>query len=139
VRSLAATTPGVRFAGRLEADGVAAEIRRAAVVVLPSLWYEGFPTVVAEALAHGRPVIACDNPNMRAVVGQSGWLAPATAEGLATTLRTVLGDREEIERVSSTTRRRYLAEMTPAASYERLELAYRIAVERRGALSRSRS
>ena len=49
VAELAAGTPGVRFLGRLDAAGVAAEIRRAAVVVVPSLWYEGFPTVVAEA------------------------------------------------------------------------------------------
>ena len=50
----AAGVAGIRLLGRLDATDVAAEIRRAAVVVVPSLWYEGFPTVVAEASRAGR-------------------------------------------------------------------------------------
>jgi glycosyltransferase involved in cell wall biosynthesis len=134
VAALAAGTPGIRFLGRLDAARVAAEIRRAAVVVVPSLWYEGFPTVVAEALSHGRPVIACDNANMRTVVGDSGWLAPPTPDGIAGILRDVLADRLELARVAARARRRYLREMTPTAGYELLMSAYRIAVERRGGL-----
>ncbi|MFY0038682.1 glycosyltransferase, partial [Acinetobacter baumannii] len=33
-------------------------IGRAAALVVPSLWYEGLPMVVAEAFAAGTPVIA---------------------------------------------------------------------------------
>ena len=131
VAAAAARTDGVRFTGPLDAAGVAAEIRRAALVVVPSLWYEGFPTVVAEAFAHGRPVVALDNPNMRSVVGDEGRLAPPTCEGLATTLVDVLGAPDTVRRLGALARRRYEREMTPEASYDRLVSAYSAATQRR--------
>jgi glycosyltransferase involved in cell wall biosynthesis len=55
---LRATAPvGTRFAGRLDSDGVAAEIAKADVVCLPSL-EEPQGQVMLEALARGRPVVA---------------------------------------------------------------------------------
>jgi glycosyltransferase involved in cell wall biosynthesis len=55
---LRATAPvGTRFAGRLSADGVAAEIAKADVVCLPSL-EEPQGQAMLEALACGRPVVA---------------------------------------------------------------------------------
>ena len=131
VEQAARGAEGLRLVGRLDADGVAAEIRRAAVVVVPSLWYEGFPTVVAEAFAAGRPVIALDNPNMRSVVGDGGRLAPPSPEGLAATLQGMLGNRAELERTAALARRRYLADLTPEIGYERLLQAYSIAIHRR--------
>jgi glycosyltransferase involved in cell wall biosynthesis len=133
VASAAAGLPGVRLTGPLPADGVAKEMRRAAVVVVPSLWYEGFPTVVAEAFAHGRPVIALDNPNMRSVVDGGGWLAAPNPDRLAATLRRVLGRPQDIRRVAAAARHRYEQEMTPEVSYELLMSAYTAAVRRRTA------
>jgi glycosyltransferase involved in cell wall biosynthesis len=55
---LRATAPvGTRFAGRLDSDGVAAEIAKADVVCLPSL-EEPQGQAMLEALARGRPVVA---------------------------------------------------------------------------------
>jgi glycosyltransferase involved in cell wall biosynthesis len=48
---------GTRFAGRLDSDGVAAEIAKADVVCLPSL-EEAQGQAMLEALARGRPVVA---------------------------------------------------------------------------------
>ena len=127
----AAGVAGIRLLGRLDATDVAAEIRRAAVVVVPSLWYEGFPTVVAEAFAAGRPVIALDNPNMRSVVGDGGRLAAATPEGLAAAIEHLLGDRPELERTAALARHRYLAELTPEVGYDRLMTAYATAIRHR--------
>ena len=131
VAAAAARTPGVRFLGRLDPGVVADQIRRCAVLVAPSLWYEGFPTVVAEAFSHGRPVISCDNPNMRTVVGDCGWLAPADAAGFGRTVAEALGSPAEVRRRAAAARRRYLREMTPEASYELLVDAYGAARSRR--------
>jgi glycosyltransferase involved in cell wall biosynthesis len=50
----------VRFAGVLDQARVDDVLKSAWSLVLPSRWYEGFPTVVGEALMHGTPVIARD-------------------------------------------------------------------------------
>jgi glycosyltransferase involved in cell wall biosynthesis len=134
VQQEAAATPGVRFLGRLDGVQVAAEMRRAAVVVLPSLWNEGFPTVAAEAFAHGRAVIASDHPNLRAVVRESGWLAPPHQDGFARVLGDVLRGHDELVRRGMQARRRYAREMTPAASYRLLMAAYHAAVKRQTSL-----
>ena len=66
----------VRFPGFLPNPW--AYIAKARLFVLPSRW-EGFPTVVAEALACGAPVLATDcdfGPSEIVEHGQSGWIVP---------------------------------------------------------------
>ena len=48
----------VEWIGRLTRDQVLGEMRNAAALVIPSIWYEGFPVSVVEAYATGLPVIA---------------------------------------------------------------------------------
>lgn len=65
---------------------------QAHIVCLPS-YREGLPTVLLEAGAMGRPVIASDVPGCREVVrhGENGLLVPARdAEALVAALRTLL-------------------------------------------------
>lgn len=65
----------VSFVGRQ--DDMAAIYAISDVVVLPSLW-EGFPNVVLEAMAAGRPVIASDIADNAVLVheGVTGYLFP---------------------------------------------------------------
>jgi glycosyltransferase involved in cell wall biosynthesis len=48
----------VVFRGRLDHHDVLERIKTAAVVAVPSRWFEGFPMIVAEAFSAGTPVIA---------------------------------------------------------------------------------
>ena len=56
----AGVTDRVRFAGRLPSGELHELMRRSAVVVAPSRWYENQPMVVLEAMGCGRPVVASD-------------------------------------------------------------------------------
>ncbi len=47
----------VSFRGRLNPSETRAAMKQARFLVLPSLWYEGFPMVMAERLACGTPVL----------------------------------------------------------------------------------
>ena len=56
---LRADAPGnVVFRGWLDHDDVIERIKSAAVIAVPSRWFEGFPMTVLEAFAAGTPIIA---------------------------------------------------------------------------------
>ena len=65
------------------------------VVVHPSYYREGVPTVLLEAMAMGKPILTTDNVGCRETVepGQNGFLVPSRNSGaLATAIETLLGD-----------------------------------------------
>ena len=55
----ASAPPNVEFLGRLDRDNLGEFYRQSRFIVVPSRSYEGFPLVAAEAMLHGKPVIAC--------------------------------------------------------------------------------
>lgn len=56
LENMAAQSPAVKLAGRLSPAAVGALLRSSDVLVVPSLWYENAPLVIAEAFAAGLPV-----------------------------------------------------------------------------------
>lgn len=81
----------VTFLGALSRVDVLREMAKAEALVVPSLWYEGFPMVVVEAFAQGTPVIASEIGGLAEVVsaGRTGVLVPP---GDAAALRQRIGD-----------------------------------------------
>jgi len=88
----------VRFLGRLEPEGVSEVLGTSRVVVVPSVpdrRPEGSPTVVAEAAAHGRPLVASDDPGLAAAARRLGGavIVPAgDAASLADAVAAMLAD-----------------------------------------------
>ena len=84
----------VEFLGWRDQAFVSRLMARAAVVVIPSLWPENFPTVALEALQAGRPLIASRVGGLPELVGaDNGALVPAgDPAALADALERVLGD-----------------------------------------------
>lgn len=78
----------VTFVGRLDPPAVAEEMRRARLVVVPSLVREAFPLVTLEGLACGIPPVCADHGGLAAVLDQ---LAPALGP-LGAELRVPMGD-----------------------------------------------
>ena len=73
----------VRFLGRLSADELAEERRRASIAAIPSRW-ENFPNTCIEAMASGLPVIASDHGGMAEMLGlpakRIDWLGALRAQ-----------------------------------------------------------
>jgi glycosyltransferase involved in cell wall biosynthesis len=91
----------VVFAGTLEEELKRAVIRMSRAVVLPSL-SEGLPVSLLEAMALGKPVVACDVGGVReAVVDQvTGLLVqPADSEALANAIHRLVSDHALADRM----------------------------------------
>jgi len=96
-RAFAAYRSRVEYLGRLDAAGVAREMARSHVLVLPSL-FEGFGLVLVEAMAAGLPVIGSTHSAAPDLIedGVHGYvLAPDDVEGLCDRLTRLL-DRPEL-------------------------------------------
>jgi glycosyltransferase involved in cell wall biosynthesis len=115
---------GVRYAGPVSADQVKTHMRQSRVVVVPSLWFEALPTVLLEAYACGRPVVATKVGALETLVpADVGWLAPASLDGLAATLRASSED-PAAPTMAKRARELYLARYTPDAGIARLVETY---------------
>lgn len=88
----AARRRDVVFLGPLDRDGVRDALWQTAVVVVASTWHDVLPTVVIEALAHGRPVLGTALGGIPYLVGvddpagAAGWVAPPEPEAFAAAL-----------------------------------------------------
>lgn len=128
--------PGLNLLGYQDRQAVRAAMARAAVVVVPSICYEGLPTVIPEAFAAGTPVVASGIGAMPELVaeGVTGFLAaPGDPVSLAGALARIEADPAAARRMGAAARtvfeRNWLDEVVTA---ETLAI-YREAVAARAA------
>ena len=97
VKAMAANSPQrFAFAGRLPQESVLKLLRNVHGLVLPSLWSEGLPTVILEALSVGAPVVvstACAAADQLVHQGAGTAFDPGSPESLASALRAVASDQ----------------------------------------------
>jgi glycosyltransferase involved in cell wall biosynthesis len=107
LRRQAAGLARLRFLGWQRPEAVAALMREAALLIVPSIAAangdaEGLPSVAMEAMALALPVIASDAAGLAGVVipGETGVLVPARdARGLAAAIAALLADPAERQRL----------------------------------------
>jgi glycosyltransferase involved in cell wall biosynthesis len=69
--------PSITYLGAVSPAEVANVLRNASGLIVPSLWFEGFPLTVVEAFSHGRPVVVTSGGSAASVVDEScGWVIP---------------------------------------------------------------
>ncbi|MCJ2090029.1 glycosyltransferase family 4 protein [Methylobacterium sp. E-005] len=125
----------IRARGRIDGPGLSAAYAEAHAVLAPSR-YESFGLVYQEALAYGRPVVACaEDASARAFVGAAGagpLAAAATGPALADALRPLLTDPE--------LRRGYRARALAASGrFDRVSLGHETLALYRRAIAAARS
>jgi glycosyltransferase involved in cell wall biosynthesis len=125
---------GVEFTGRLVGDRLWQRLRAASLLVVPSVWPEPCPTVVLEALAAGRPVVASRVGGIPDLVvdGETGLLVPAgDPRALAEAIAAVLADRDRLTAMAKAARQSAEAFDTSAV-VPRIVAVYADAIAGRG-------
>ncbi len=133
---VARRVPGVEWLGRLPKTQVLALMKDAHVLIFPSLWYEGFPMVLAEACAVGLPVVASELGSMSSLIdpGRTGLhFHPGNPEDLAAQVEWTLTHPAELTQMRREARAEFEAKYTAEQNYQMLMEIY----ERKTAISGS--
>lgn len=127
-----AAAPGnISFTGSLSASAAREAMAHAALLVMPSLWYEGFPMALLEAFARATPVVASRIGSLAELVedGVTGRLAaPGDPAALATAIEAMLDDPVGAARMGHAARSVVRARYDPVSNGTRLEGIYREAI-----------
>lgn len=123
VRAIAQQHPSVKVEGRLSPAKVAALMDDAGVLVVPSLWFEGYPLVIAEAFARGRAVLTVRGGSAGTIVDPSvGWITDPSPQAVAASMAAMteasLAERGRAARL------RYEKENSPDAATASLLAVY---------------
>jgi glycosyltransferase involved in cell wall biosynthesis len=109
-----ALTTCVRFLGALEDSALAAQLRRAHVLAVPSS-YEGYGIVYLEGMSFGLPAIAGAAGAAGEIIApnQNGFLIPSgDASAIADVITELAADRPRLLELSLAARQRYLTQST---------------------------
>jgi glycosyltransferase involved in cell wall biosynthesis len=118
---------GVTWLGRRSSAEVIELMQRAAVVVVPSDWYEAFPLVMVEAFACGTPVLASRLGAATELIadGETGRLfPPGDAGALADTVRQLFSHPERLAAMRANVRAEFESKHTAALNYLTLMSIY---------------
>lgn len=112
--------PGVEWLGRLPKTEVLALMKDAYILLFPSLWYEGFPMVIAEAFAIGLPIVASDLGSMSSLIasGRTGLhCRPGNPEDLAVQVEWTLTHSAELTQMRREARAEFENKYTAEQNY----------------------
>jgi glycosyltransferase involved in cell wall biosynthesis len=117
----------VRFEGFLSGQRLKDFFAGSRVLAVPSKWFEGFPNVIATAMAHGRPVVATQIGALPEIVrdGTTGWLCPTgNSRELAEKLHSIMTDSVLAQQYADEARQLAELEYSPSAVLRALQQVY---------------
>lgn len=124
----------VAYAGGADREVVLDALRDAVALVMPSIWFEGFPLVVLEAFASGTPLVASRIGSLAEIVedGVTGLLVdPDEPAALSERMRWALAHPDEMRAMGARAREAYDQRYRGPAHLAMLLDTYRAAAERR--------
>ena len=118
--------------GILYQTSVLKEMSRAAFLVMPSEWYEGFPMVLVEAFSQGLPVVTSRLGGMTEIVedGKTGLHFEAgNSKDLAEKVQWMHDHPNECKKMGLNARKVYEQKYTPEKNYEMLMDIYQQVID----------
>jgi glycosyltransferase involved in cell wall biosynthesis len=129
---MAAAPPNADFVKRIPPDKMMSFYKDARFLVVPSMWFEGHPLVITEAMSHGLPVIASRIGGLPEFVedGVTGLLfEPGNVDDLVDRMRTLWENPELCKRMGKAGREKAEREYGEELFYQRLMAIYQKAID----------
>lgn len=127
VEAAAAASDRITVLGAIPRREVQEEMRQAAMLVFPSIWYEGFPMTIVEAFSMGLPVVASRIGSVAEIVthGDVGLnFVPGDPDDLAAAVRRLASDPALNVALGKRALERHESLYTPTANLELLMRIY---------------
>jgi glycosyltransferase involved in cell wall biosynthesis len=124
-------TVNIRFTGQLSSADTVAMIGKARFLVVPSLWFEGFPMVIREALACGTPVAVSNIGALPSIIkdGVNGIIfEPGSPNSLKEQVSKAWEAPDTLERLGSGAKREFENKYNENANYKILSRIYEQAI-----------
>ncbi len=124
----------IEYLGRLNAEAIRNLMQEAAVLLVPSLWYEGLPMVIPEAFGTGLPVIASRIGSLASLIsdGHNGLLVPAAdPEAIRAAVLRIAVSADLQESLRKGARLTYNARYEPQQNISSLQQIYQQAIDER--------
>ena len=119
--------PNISFVGKITGKEVLRIMNRSQALIIPSIWYEGFPMSIVEAYSAGLPVIASDIGSLSECILQdeTGMLFNSgDSHDLAITVKNAFSSPSHLRLLGNNARRLYLSKYTPDVNYKMLMEIY---------------
>ena len=119
--------PLVTYVGHQNKNEINNLLNSASFLVIPSIWFEGFPMVILEAFSAGLPVIGSKIGSIKEVVKNNITglhFETNSSEDLANKVNSLINDAELLKKLSINSRNEYLQNYTPEANYSELISIY---------------
>jgi glycosyltransferase involved in cell wall biosynthesis len=133
VRDAAQRLVGVEWLGSQPREHVLALMKHAAFLVIPSIWYEAFGVVIAEAYGVGLPVIASDLGSMSMLI-RSGYTGlhfrPGDTADLVAQVEWAVAHPAEMDVMGTHARHEYETRYAADRNYDLLLHVYGLAIDR---------
>jgi glycosyltransferase involved in cell wall biosynthesis len=113
----------IDFFGPVSQESARREIAKAKLLVVPSRWFEGFPLVISEALAHGTPLAVADIGPLGQIVrdADAGETFPVGSPRLLwEVVAQMWNDEPKLRRCSANALSAYRYKYTDDAAFSRL-------------------
>ena len=133
VRAVSQRLSGVEWLGSQPRESVLALMKHALFLVIPSLWYEAFGVVIAEAYGVGLPVIASDLGSMSLLIrpGYTGLhFRPGDTADLVAQVEWAIAHPAEMDAMGAHARHEYEARYAADRNYDLLLQVYALAIDR---------